>query len=127
MKPAYLAIFGFLFVLGCGDSGPSTSKEGLDLGGAEANAIGMLLDDIAELGNNPKKVEAIFAKGAKPSDLKSYSKYGYSLVGKPSASGTTGTCKVRIDDLKSGEKVTEIDWTFEKEGDKWKVKTAPLK
>jgi hypothetical protein len=117
-------LFGLLTV-GCGGS-ESSNKSGLDLGSQEANAIGTLLDDFADMGSNPKKAEQLFVKGSKPADLKPFAKYSYSLVGKPSVSGSTGTCKIRIDVLKSGEKVGEQEWTFEKDGDKWQVKSAPL-
>jgi hypothetical protein len=53
-------------------------------------------------------------------------KFGYTVVGKPTVSGTTATAKVRVDPASGGATVGEVEWTFEKEGEKWKIKSAPL-
>lgn len=95
------------------------------LGGEEATKVALLIEEVNEAAGNPKKVEALFATGSAPSDAQKLTKYGFTIVGKPTVNGTTGTATVRIDSAE-GQKLGEQEWTFEKEGDKWKIKTAPL-
>jgi hypothetical protein len=53
-------------------------------------------------------------------------KYGYTVVGRPSMNGTSATAKVRVDPAAGGATVREMEWLFEKDGDKWKIKSAPI-
>jgi len=118
--------FAALFALvacGCGGSAPSDSKTGLDLGGADASAVATLVEDMNDAKGNAKKVAGMFVKGAAP-DAKKFNPYDYSIVGKPAVTGNDARCKVRLD-AKCGTK-GEQEWSFTKEGDKWKIKAAPL-
>jgi hypothetical protein len=115
-------LFGLL-AIGCGS--PTVQTSGLDLGGPDANQIADLVDDINEAKGNVKKTTELFAPGVRP-NTKKLAQFDYSIVGKPTVTESTATCKVRADKSGSGEKVGELDWSFVKEGDKWKIKSAPL-
>ena len=118
------AVLLALLASGCG-SAPSDSKTGLDLGGADASAVAALVEDMNDAKGNPKKLATLFAKGAAP-DAKRFNAYELSIVGKPAVNGSEATCKVRADDAKTSATKGETEWSFVKEGDKWKIKAAPL-
>ncbi|VTR94001.1 Signal peptide-domain containing protein OS=Planctomyces brasiliensis (strain ATCC 49424 / DSM 5305 / JCM 21570 / NBRC 103401 / IFAM 1448) GN=Plabr_3097 PE=4 SV=1 [Gemmata massiliana] len=111
-----------LFVVGCGSSGGGT---GADMGSEEGRKVALLIEDMNDAKGNQKRTVEMFVKGTKPPDPKKLVPYDYAVLGKPAIAGETATCKVRID-KPTGEKVGEVEWTFEKEGDKWKIKSAPL-
>ena len=108
---------------GCGGG---TEGKALDMGGVDGSKVATVIEDFNDAVGNRKKLDALFAKGAKPSDTKTLIKYTYSIVGKPSVSGTTATAKVRIDPTGGGPTLGEKEWSFEKDGDMWKIKSAPL-
>jgi hypothetical protein len=108
---------------GCGGSSTTDNKTGLDLGGADASAVATLVEDMNDAKGNAKKVAGIFVKGAAP-DAKKFNSYDYYIVGKPAVTGSDATCKVRLD--AKGATKGEQEWSFVKEGDKWKIKAAPL-
>jgi hypothetical protein len=111
-----------LAACGCGSS-PTDNKTGLDLGGADATAVATLVEDMNDAKGNPKKIAGLFVKEAAP-DAKKFNAYDYYIVGKPTMTGTDARCKVRIDT--NGATKGEQEWSFVKEGDKWKIKAAPL-
>lgn len=119
-----LPVFALSAALLCGCGGSDVKP--LDMGGEDGNKISALIEDVNEGIGSAKEADTLFAKGSKPADLKKYAKFTYSIVGKPTVSGTTGTAKVRVDPAGGGKTVGEVEWTFEKDGDKWKVKSAPL-
>jgi hypothetical protein len=108
-------------LVGCGGS---TDGKPLDMGGEDGNKISALIEEVNEGIGSAREADALFAKGSKPADLKKFTKFTYSIVGKPSVTGSTGTAKVRIDPAGGGQSLGEKEWTFEKDGDKWKIKTA---
>jgi hypothetical protein len=73
-------------------------------------------------------LKGVFAADALPKGTaaKEYQKYSYHPVGKPEISGTTATARVKITNTKTGDEVSQQEWTFVKDGEKWKVKSAPL-
>ncbi len=118
-----VALVCLIAITGCGgDSG----GQPLDMGGEDGTKIATLLEDVNDAVGNPKKLDTLFAKGVKPADPKKFAKNSYSIVGKPSVSGTTATAKVRVDPAGGGTTLGEVEWTFEKDGDKWKIKNAPI-
>jgi hypothetical protein len=112
-----------LLALGCGPSAPPTG--GLDMGGPDANKVATLVEDMNEAKGDAKKTAALFVAGVRP-ETKKLAQFDYSIVGKPVINGTDATCKVRADKAPTGEKAGEVEWAFVKEGDKWKIKSAPL-
>lgn len=110
-----------LQLLGCKSE---STPQALDLGGADANQIGVLIDELNDARGDAKKLTKLFAPGSAIPEVKKFSQYDYSLAGKPSVSGDSATCSVRLDHVK-GDKV-EKEWTFVKVGDQWKVKAAVM-
>ncbi len=124
MRACALFAFGLtaLFASGCGSSTAPTG--GLDMGSPDANQVAALVEGMNEAKGDAKKTAVLFAAGARP-ETKRFAQFDYSIVGKPAVSGADATCKVRAD-KSAGEKAGEVEWAFVKEGDKWKIKSAPL-
>jgi hypothetical protein len=122
-----MRIFLFLllsaFVAGCGSSTPPTN--GLDMGGPDANQIAALVEDTNDAKGDSKKTLAKLAKGTKLADPKKFAQHEFYVSGKPTVNGTEGKCKIRVDSAKGGT-AGEVEWEFVKEGDQWKIKSAPL-
>jgi hypothetical protein len=110
---------------GCGGAGPEAGKAP-DMGGPDANAVCVLVEDANDLGTNAKKYDAAFVKGSKPADLKKFAQHSYGIVGRPKVEGASATCTVRVTKTATSEAIGEKEWVFAKEGDKWKIKDAPL-
>jgi hypothetical protein len=109
---------------GCG-GGASVPSRGSEDGRQIAVLIGNFNDDVS----SSKRMTASFAKGAmstKAADVKRYGNYMYEVVGAPSVSGDTATAKVKMRENRSGDTHGPLEWTFVKEGDAWKIKSAPL-
>jgi hypothetical protein len=123
MRIPWAAFFFFLvvgFVSGCSQS----ASQGLDMGSEDGKQIAELVEQLNDDGGRAKKAKEIFAAGGKES--KNYGIFRYDLKGKPSVSGTTATATILIEKLAGGDAPTEKQWEFVKEGDKWKIKSAPL-
>jgi len=108
---------------GCGSSGTGKPQ---DFGGADANLIATLIDDVNENAGNAKRLAALYAAGSMPEDAKLFPLRSYYIMGKPSITGAEATAKVRVDDG-SAKQLGEVTWTFAKDGDKWKLKSTPTK
>jgi hypothetical protein len=92
-------------------------------------AISDLVDALNDSADKPARAALLFANGAAPdaSRLKSYKNYTYSLTNRPDVGGTEVTAPIRVTTIKDKvQKTTTRDWTFEKEGAGWKIKSAPL-
>lgn len=111
------------FVLGCGSSTPAPP----DMGGDDGNQIAALVDQLSDEGGRAKQLKTMFATGvpAGAKEARAYQPYRFDLKGKPAVSGTTATATVSIEKHAGGTAV-EKPWEFVKEGDKWKIKAAPL-
>lgn len=112
-----------LLALALGCAGSEAAK-GPDMGGEDGTKVAALVDDMNDAVGNPRKVAALFAAGGRPPDAAKTKGLSFSVVNRPAVTGAGATCKVRVD--RGGGKVGEPDWSFVKEGDKWKIKSAPL-
>lgn len=119
---ALLALAVAVPAAGCG--GPSDGR----FGSADGKKIAELISALADDKNNPKVFATHFAQGVapKPADAKRFAPYSFFIVGKPAVSGTTATAKVDVWHELNSTKVGQVEWSFVKEGDTWKLKTAPL-
>jgi hypothetical protein len=98
-------------------------------GGADGKKIADLISDLDDTLQNPKKTAATFSGDAQAkvtAGLAKYRSLTYSLVGEPVVSGNTATAQVAIEQSSSGKKLGEKEWTFVKEGEAWKIQSAPL-
>ncbi len=120
-----LALVAVVFAVpGCGSNG-SNGPPALDFGSEDGKKIAELVSDLNEAKATAQKFKTLFVAPA-PSNWKTYEALNFDVVGKPKVDGTQATAKVKIrsdaDQAEKGEK----EWAFAKEGDKWKIKSAPL-
>lgn len=105
-------------VAGCGNA-----SRPLDLGGEDGTNIGNLLENLNDAIDQPKKLKALVAEGAKLPSTKALGGLQFYIKGKPSLQGSEGSCKVLVSSA-NGDK--EVDWSFVKTGDSWKIKELKL-
>ena len=89
--------------------------------------VGQFIASLDDVKNKPNILSGWFASGAAPpaAELKKYAKFTFRPNGKATISGETATAKVRV--LDANEKqVGEVEWTLVREGDRWKLKSAPV-
>ena len=96
------------------------------MGGPDANKVAAVVEEMNDAKGNAKKTAGLFATGTKPPEMKKIALYDFSVARKPAVTGDTANCKVRLDKAANGEQAGEVEWEFVKEGDKWKIKAAPL-
>jgi hypothetical protein len=70
----------------------------------------------------------MFTKDATPTpeQLRTFQEYSIRQNGRPKVSGTTATMPVLVYSFKTKGDPAALEWSFEKEGDVWRIKTAPL-
>ena len=106
---------------GCGNGLPEISQE--------EKGIELLIDNWNNAKDNPKKAIEYFAQGSAPpaGELKKYRQYTFALTNRPSPSGSSVTLPIDITTIGAKQQsITKLDWTLEKEGDVWRIKSAPL-
>jgi hypothetical protein len=119
--PLVFLLLSAALVAGCG-GGDATAK--LDLGGPDADGVAKAVDDFNEGKHDHRRAKRAFAASALPSDWKKYDRYDFSVGERVTVSGGEATAKVNCRS-EAGQTVTR-EWAFVKEGDVWKIKTAPL-
>jgi hypothetical protein len=123
------ALFCVLFVItlstpGCGGS-TDVAKPPTD----EIALLGNLVSQIPDASSRPQNLKALFAKdGTVPSeaDRKRMQKLQFQVNGAPTMKDGTATAEVQVRNSSSPEAPGKAQWTFVKENDQWKLKTAPL-
>ena len=108
---------------GCGGAPPAAAT--LDMGGPDGLAVAQLVEELNDNVTRPKRFAESFAKGA-AADAKRYAGFTYYIVGKPAAAGAEATATVSVRRAKDETEAGQVEWTFVKDGDKWKIKSAPL-
>jgi hypothetical protein len=123
LSAASVAVSALLFA-GCG----GIKDNATEYGGSDGKQVADLINDFDDLKSDAKRMETAFAAGAlpKPADQKKYISLAFKLVGKPAVNGATATATVAVEKSTTGDKVGEKQWEFVKEGDIWKIKSAPL-
>lgn len=109
-------------VAGCGQS--ATNPSAPDLGGDDGKQIAALVDRLNDDSSRPAQLKQLFAAGA-AADARALRQYRFDLKATPAVTGGTATGTVVVEKTAGGGAV-EKEWAFAKEGDKWKIKTAPL-
>lgn len=127
MRRSTLALFavGFLSAAGCGGSVAQPPSYGSD----DGKAIAVLVDQVNEFKSTASHFEKLFAPGAAPKGAagKKYATLSYDVSGNPTVSGATATARVKMrKEMGDGGDAGEQEWSFVKDGDKWKIKSAPL-
>jgi hypothetical protein len=107
-----------LALVGCGPQ--ATVGEATRVDAVQITGVIQSLNDAVQ---DPAKLQALCV--APLADAAKYKDYLYYVGGQPSVTGTTATCKVKLE-KPAGTAAGEPQWEFEKVGDAWKIKTAPL-
>ncbi len=113
----------FIPVLLVGLAGCGGSSKPLDLGGEDGTKIGQLLEELNDAIDQPKKLKGLLVAGATVPSTKSLGGLQFYIKGKPSLQGSEGTGKVLVSSPKGD---MEVDWSFVKSGDSWKIKEFKL-
>ena len=121
---AILLVFAVALVTGCGGGGAADKGPSDDVTKIEYRVRGL---QEAAISTNVELHKAEFAGGAAPppAEMAKYAKLSFSPQ-KPEISGDTATVKVDAVDA-NNKPVGTYTWTAVKEGEQWKLKTAPLK
>src|SRR5262245_26327550 len=106
-------------------SGCSKTGAGPSYGGEEGRKIAQLVELVNDEKSTAPNLARLFVKGAAPKDSRKYPLYYYEVSGNPTVSGDTATAMVKVK-LEAGEETVEKEWSFAKEGEAWKIKSAPL-
>ena len=91
------------------------------------NVVAAPVYELADAADRPQRFRKLFVEGAVPNDQQRR-RFGQLIlqVSKViSVSDSEATLHVLVDSDK-GDRVGEVDWTVIREGDAWKLKTAPL-
>jgi len=108
-------------IAGCNGCGRGNLNPPVSL----ADSIAALVSNVHNVVAAPEQPEIFFSKDASiDEDLMRYGEYLFSPTD-VDISGDTATVKLRIEDNESNVLGT-VEWTVVKEGEEWKIKTAPL-
>ena len=110
-------IVALLLTIGCNAKSHGTLYAG------DAQKVAEAIEDLNDTKTNKRFANA-FAKGAAPKEQKKYRVFDYGVVGRPTVKGATATVEVAL--TKNYSEVGKQTWTLEKEGEAWKIKSAPL-
>jgi hypothetical protein len=108
-----------LTLAGCGASGSAKDSE-------QTIAISFLdsIDDLKET----RSFANYFVKGSAPApqEMARYRSYQFRPASKPKLSGDKATVSMTILDGRTEQEIAVKEWTLAKDGDQWKLESAPL-
>ena len=108
-----------LFLAGCG-----SSTRTIDMGGEDGIGVAALVEEMNDAKGIANTQDPLFVSPVGKL-TKEYARYDYFVLGQPAVTGSSAICKVSIQKA-DGTVAGEKEWTFEKTGAKWKIKSAPL-
>lgn len=108
---------------GCGGGDIGTPKAT-----EQDHVSGALISALEDRKDSVRNLAGMFVAGSAPAavELKKYAKYSFVPAGPAVIDGGTASVKVRVLDAKTDQEVGRADWTLQKEGVEWKLKSAPL-
>jgi hypothetical protein len=106
-----------LVVQGCGSPAPPS------YGSEDGKKIALLIEDLNEKKGNTVESKKLFV--SVPANLVRLGQFSFDVKGSPSVTGTTATATLAVR-TEGGEDKGQQQWTFEKVGENWRIKTAPL-
>jgi hypothetical protein len=107
-------------VVGC--SGKPT------VGGTEtvdATQVSNTISGMTDAAQDPAKLAKLFVTAPDAATAAKYKDYLYFQGAKPTVTGATAKVKMRLE-KPAGTLAGEPEWEFEKSGETWKIKSAPL-
>ena len=110
---------------GCGRG--TNSKRGSVVSHTDNQQLAALVTEFADTGS-PLTMVKHFVPGTKigTADYRKYIAHNYRVDGKPAIEGDSATATVKVMAANDGREVGAKEWTFAKQGDKWKLRSAPL-
>ena len=120
-KTSVLILIALSCSAGCTSSPPSS----VDMGGEEGTKVAVVVEDLNEAKGDAKKMSPLFLTKPSVADSKKFNELNFYVSGKPSVSGSTASCKVSIE-KQDGTSQGVQEWTLEKVGSSWKLKSSPL-
>lgn len=118
-----LALFS-LALAGCGSNTGSQSQEQSKQPQDATEAIRGLIADVPDKTSSPIPAKQLFMNPPPAGQLKRYAANSYEVVGSAQMSGDTATARVKV--TTDDGKESEVEWSFVKDGEHWKLKDAPL-
>lgn len=116
-------------VLAAAAAGCGSAQVGPGFGSPDGRKVAELVAQLDDDKSTAANVRKLFAAGVVPpaADLRRMSAYSYDVKGDPVVSGDSATATIAMrSERKDGADAGEKEWTFVKEGDGWKIKSAPL-
>lgn len=91
----------------------------------DTKSVADLFAKLAEI-DEPADRAKLFADDARPSEavLRKMGQYEFHMIGSAQASGDTATVQVQL--TQDSEAPRTVTWTLVKDGNSWKLKSAPL-
>jgi hypothetical protein len=92
---------------------------------SDTKSVGDWFEKLREA-DGPADLAKLFADDARPSEaeLRKMSQYEFQFIGSAQVSGDTAT--VQVQRTKDDESPKTLTWTLVKDGNSWKLKSAPL-
>jgi hypothetical protein len=110
-----------MMLAGCGGGGQTEYVE------SDEGDVRLVLSDVSGAASDPNDFRALFAEGAAPPDAERAKYRPYMCrANEITIEGNTATALVEIEDGNTGQIVGEKEWTLVREGDQWKLQSAPL-
>ncbi len=115
----WMCVAALAGAVGCGKDKPPAATD--------RHKIVGLVSALSDAWRNPDSFERLFVEGAAP-EAKQRPRFGqYSYDVKSTATeGDRIIATVIARDVKTGEAIGELQWTLVREGDQYKVQSAPL-
>lgn len=110
-----------MILAGCGGGGQTEYIE------TDEGDVRLALSDVSGAASDPDEFRALFAEGAAPPDSEREKYRPYMCrANSVTIEGDTATAMVEIEDGNTGQIVGEMEWTLVRQGDQWKLQSAPL-
>lgn len=121
MRTILLAVLACVSVAGCGGGDEKHVQ-------SEREALDGVLSSFSDQAPNSKTLKVYFTDGKAPDAkaLRAYQGKMFSTADEPAVADAKATIKVTVADEKTGKNLGPFEWTFAKDGDKWKIESAPL-
>jgi hypothetical protein len=118
---AFLLCLLAAVLAGCGGGGQTEYVE------TDEGDVRLALSDVSGAASDPDEFRALFVEGAAPADSErpKYAPFMY-RANSLEIEGNTATAMVEIEDGNTGQIVGELEWTLVRQGDEWKIQSAPL-
>jgi len=110
---------------GCGGSASTQRGTVADLN--DSQQLASLVTEFADTGS-PLTMVKHFVPGTRigTADYRKYIAHNYRVDGKPAIEGDSAIATVKVMAATDGRDVGAKEWAFVKQGNKWKLKSAPL-